>query len=88
MRIAAATRSSEKLRIGVSPRGSLALAHVAQAHAALDGRDYVLPDDVKQVAVPVLAHRVISKSQNSVRLAQSTETIVDYLLSTVPAPIE
>ena len=88
VRIAAATRSSEKLRIGVSPRGSLALAHVAQAHAALDGRDYVLPDDVKQVAVPVLAHRVISKSQNSVRLAQSTETIVDYLLSTVPAPIE
>ncbi|MBQ7300611.1 MAG: MoxR family ATPase [Clostridia bacterium] len=88
VRIAAATRSSEKLRIGVSPRGSLALAHVAQARAALDGRDYVLPDDVKQVAVPVLAHRVISKSQNSVRLAQSTETIVDYLLSTVPAPIE
>ncbi len=88
IRIADVTRSSEKLRIGVSPRGSLALAHVAQAHAALDGRDHVLPDDVKAVAVPVLSHRVISKSQSSVRLAQSNETIIDYLLSTVPAPIE
>ena len=88
VRIAEATRSSERLRIGVSPRGSLALAHAAQAHAALDGRDFVLPDDVKAMAVPVLSHRVISKSQNSVRLAQSTETIIDYLLSTVPAPIE
>jgi len=88
VRIAEATRNSERLRIGVSPRGSLALAHAAQAHAALDGRDYVLPDDVKAMAVPVLSHRVISKSQNSVRLAQSTETIIDYLLSTVPAPIE
>jgi len=88
VRIADVTRNSDKLRIGVSPRGTLSLAHVAQAHAALDGRDYVLPDDVKAVAVPVLAHRVISRSQNSVRLAQSTETIIDYLLSTVSAPIE
>jgi MoxR-like ATPase len=88
IRIADVTRSSEKLRIGVSPRGTLALAHVAQAHAALDGRDFVLPDDVKAVAVPVLSHRVISKSQSSVRLAQSNETIIDYLLSTIPAPIE
>ena len=88
VRIADATRNSERLRIGVSPRGSLALAHASQAHAALDGRDYVLPDDVKAMAVPVLSHRVISKSQNSVRLAQSTETIIDYLLSTISAPIE
>ena len=88
VRISSATRSSDRLRIGVSPRGTLALAHVAQAYAALQGRDYVLPDDVKAVAVPVLAHRVISKSQSSVRLAQSTETVIDYLLSTIPAPIE
>ena len=87
VRISAATRESDRLRLGVSPRGSLALAHVAQAYAAVSGRDYVLPDDVKAVAVPVLAHRVISRSQNSVRLSQSTETIVEYLLSTVSAPI-
>ena len=77
VRIADATRSSERLRIGVSPRGSLALAHASQAHAALDGRDYVLPDDVKAMAVPVLSHRVISKSQNSVRLAQSRYFVSD-----------
>lgn len=87
VRISAATRESDRLRLGVSPRGSLALAHVAQAYAAVSGRDYVLPDDVKAVAVPVLAHRVISRSQSSVRLSQSTETIVEYLLSTVSAPI-
>ena len=88
VRISDVTRNSDRLRIGVSPRGTLALAHVAQAYAALQGRDYVLPDDVKTVACPVLAHRVISRSQNSVRLAQSTETIIDYLLASVAAPID
>lgn len=85
--LANASRTSDRLRIGVSPRGSLALAHTAQAWAAIHGRDYVLPDDVKAVAVPVLAHRVISRSQSSVRLAQSAETVIDYILTTVEAPI-
>lgn len=88
VRIAHATRESNRLRLGISPRASLALAHASQAWAAMQGRDYVLPDDVKAVAVPVLAHRVVSRSQNSVRLAQSTETVMEYLLSTVQAPIE
>ena len=88
MRIARATRESDRLRLGISPRASLALAHASQAWAAMQGRDYVLPDDVKAVAVPVLAHRVVSRSQNSVRLAQSAETVMEYLLSTVQAPIE
>ena len=85
--IANATRSSDRLRLGISPRGSLALAHMAQAHAAIGGRDFVLPDDVKAVAVPVLAHRVVSRSQNSVRLSQSAETVIEYILSTVTSPI-
>ena len=85
--IANATRSSDRLRLGVSPRGSLALARMAQANAAVHGRDFVLPDDVKAVAVPVLAHRVVSRSQNSVRLSQSAETVIEYILSTVTAPI-
>ncbi|MBQ3065294.1 MAG: MoxR family ATPase [Clostridia bacterium] len=88
VKIADATRQSDRLRLGISPRGSLALAHVAQAYAAINGRDYVLPDDIKAVAIPTLAHRVISRSQSSLRLSQSTENIIDYLLSTIPAPIQ
>ncbi len=85
--IANATRSSDRLRMGISPRGSLALARMAQAYAALSGREYVLPDDVKAVAVPVIAHRVISRSQNAIRLTRSAENAVEYILSTVGAPI-
>src|SRR5699024_2480293 len=59
--IADATRHSDKVKLGVSPRGTLALMRASQAHAAMDGRDYVLPDDVKAVAVDVLAHRIICK---------------------------
>ncbi len=87
VRIAQATRESDRLRLGISPRASLALAHASQAWAAMQGRDHVLPDDVKAVAVPVLAHRVVSRSQNSVRLSQSTENVIEYILSTVAAPI-
>lgn len=85
--ISNATREPDRLRLGVSPRGSLALAHMAQAYAAIHGRDYVLPDDVKSVAIPVLAHRVVSRSQSAVRLSQSAENAVEYILSTVPSPI-
>ncbi len=62
--------------------------HAAQAWAGISGRDHVIPDDVKAVAVPVMAHRLISRSQNTVRLTQSNESIVEYLLQKVPAPIE
>jgi MoxR-like ATPase len=58
--IANATRSSPDLAVGVSPRGSLALRRAAQALALVRGRDHVLPDDVKELALPVLAHRVIA----------------------------
>ncbi|MGH9074982.1 MAG: AAA family ATPase, partial [Acidimicrobiales bacterium] len=54
-----ATRSSPRLEVGASPRGSLAVVKLARARAALDGRDFVVPDDVKSVAVPALAHRLI-----------------------------
>ncbi|PQV65454.1 MoxR-like ATPase [Abditibacterium utsteinense] len=59
LRLANATRNHPRLMLGLSPRGSIALARCAQAHAALRGRDYVIPDDVKAVAVPVMAHRLI-----------------------------
>src|SRR5262244_400862 len=59
MALVAATRSSLLLALGVSPRGSLALLRAARAHALADGRDYLVPDDVKSLAVPALAHRVM-----------------------------
>jgi MoxR-like ATPase len=61
VQIAARTRASTKLAIGVSPRGSLALRRAAQARALVEGRSYVIPDDVKQLALPVLSHRVVAR---------------------------
>jgi len=82
--IAEATRRSEELTIGLSPRGSLALAQAARAAAVLDGRDYVVPDDVKELAPLVCAHRLLTKA-----LAQdgsAAEAIFDQVLETIPAP--
>ncbi len=83
-----ATREQEKIRLGASPRGVVAMTKAARAYAAILGRDYVLPDDVKQLAVPVLAHRLMLQSQSSVRLSQSSEALVGVLLSKVPVPTE
>ncbi len=87
VRLVVATRESDRVRLGVSPRGTLALMRASQGYAAVMGRDYVLPDDVKAVAVPVLAHRIISRSQSTVRLTQSAQTIIEYILENVAAPI-
>jgi MoxR-like ATPase len=73
LRIVKATRESDILDLGVSPRGSLALYHTAQAVAFLEGRDYCIADDVKSVAVPVLAHRVVISSRHSTGLRRSQE---------------
>lgn len=85
--IVAVTRESERVRLGVSPRGSLALMRASQAWAAMDGRDYVLPDDVKATAVPVLSHRIISRSQGTIRLTESNANIIEYIIDTVPVPV-
>ena len=81
------TRESDRVRLGVSPRGTLALMRASQAWAALEGRDFVLPDDVKAVAVPVLAHRIISRSQGTIRLTESNSNIIEYIIDTVPVPV-
>ena len=86
--LANATRNDMALRLGARPRSTLAMVRASQAIAALDGRDFVLPDDVKTVAVPVLAHRLVSSAQNRLRLAGSTAEIVGRLLDTVPAPVD
>ena len=82
------TREQEKIRLGASPRGVVAMTKAARAYAAILGRDYVLPDDVKQLAVPVLAHRLMLQSQSSVRLSQSSEALIGVLLSKIPVPTE
>lgn len=86
--IADATRSSDRLRLGVSPRATLAMMRASQTYAAIMGRDYVLPDDVKKIAVPVLSHRIITRSQNTIRLTDTNEQVIEYILDTVRAPIE
>ena len=81
------TRSNDGLTLGASPRAALALYKTAQARAALDGRDFVTPDDVKALAETTLAHRVILTSNSRLR-GRTAEQIVAETLSRVPAPIE
>jgi MoxR-like ATPase len=85
VRLARATRDDARLALGASPRASLALMKMARAVAALDGRGFVLPDDVKAVAVPVLAHRLVLNPE-SWGGRVSTRGIVDGLLGRVAAP--
>jgi MoxR-like ATPase len=82
-----ATRGHEQLEVGVSPRGSLALFRASQALAYIDGRDYVVPDDVKALAVPVLAHRTISKGLIHEHSTRFTQELIDNVVNTVPVPV-
>jgi MoxR-like ATPase len=83
IRLVTATREHADVYLGASPRGSLHLYRAAQALAAISGRDYVIPDDVKQLAVPVLGHRLIVRSQASLREVDN-DAIVREILTTVP----
>ena len=85
--IVEATRNSENVELGASPRGAIALQKAAKAFAAMDGRDYATPDDVKRAAVPVLAHRIIMSSNARIRRG-SAEEAVEQILSTVAVPTE
>ena len=83
LEVVAATRSRTDLDHGASPRATYTLLRVAKAHAAVSGRDFVTPDDVKAVAVPVLAHRVGAVTR---RGSEAMRPLVRDLLETVPAP--
>lgn len=85
--ITQATREHDGLSLGASPRAALSLYKTAQAKAALDARDFVTPDDVKEMAETVLAHRMILTSNSRLR-GRTTETIVEEVLDSVPVPIE
>jgi MoxR-like ATPase len=81
--LAHATRDQFEVRLGVSPRGSLALQRAAQAVAAIEGREYVLPDDVKRLAIPVLAHRMVMQTGDG---PDGAAEILQRLLDEVPVP--
>jgi MoxR-like ATPase len=83
--IVAATRTSPSAAVGASPRGSLALLKLARGKAALSGRDFVLPDDVKAIAVPALAHRLVLRPELWVQKI-SAEDVVREVLEVVPTP--
>jgi MoxR-like ATPase len=84
--VVAATRNAPSIQVGASPRGSLALLKLSRCRAALDGRDYVTPDDVKSVAVPALAHRLTLRPELWVQRI-SAEDVVRERLATVATPV-
>ena len=81
-----ATRRSPDVLVGASPRASLAFAQAVRAAALVDGRDYAVPDDVKNLAVPVLAHRLVPKHYRAESRRRAVESIVEGILATVVAP--
>ncbi len=86
--IVRATRNDSRIRMGVSPRGSLAFMRGAQAQAAVNGRDYVLPDDVKAVCVDILAHRILCRGRSLTQSGALAAEILTTILGAVQVPIE
>jgi MoxR-like ATPase len=82
-----ATRQDERVALGVSPRGALSLHRAIQARALLDGRSFTIPDDVKALAIPVLAHRLIVTAHARLR-GDSAGTILSRILEATPVPVE
>src|SRR5437660_277587 len=89
MRIVAATRNSDMLDLGVSPRGTLALFRAAQALALVEERTYCIPDDIKRLVVPVFAHRltVSSRYSSAMRRSEEAEAVLNEILKTVSVPL-
>jgi MoxR-like ATPase len=87
VRVARTTREHPAVDLGVSPRGTLALYKTAQALAALRGRDYVIPDDVKHLAPSVLTHRIIIRPQTRLR-GRTPEQVISEIVDSVPVPVE
>jgi len=82
-----ATRTHQDIKLGASPRASLSLHLASQSLAAIRGRNYVIPDDIKYLAVSSLAHRLIVKTEARLR-GRSAEDLIQEILSTVPVPVE
>ena len=89
MAMVAATREHELLDLGISPRGAMALYRSAQAFACLQGRDYCIPDDLRALAVPVLAHRVVVSSRftSPLQVSEEAELIIRELVDSIEVPL-
>ena len=83
--IVRATRDHSAVQFGASPRGSIGLMRAGQALAALRGRDYTLPDDIKSLAIPALSHRLILKEQNRLR-GESSKIVLEGIIDRIPVP--
>jgi MoxR-like ATPase len=84
--IVQATRESDELHVGVSTRGTLAIYRAAQALALIEGREFVIPDDVKRLAVPTIAHRVIPKGYLHASQRETIEAIISRIVEEIPVP--
>lgn len=87
LNIIIATRKHDKIEVGCSPRATLALMKASQAHAAINGRDYVIPEDVKAMATDVITHRLVLKSENSI-MSNNGKYIMDDILNSINTPLE
>lgn len=89
MDIVTATRKSTLIQVGVSPRGSLAMYKLAQAHALAAGRDYCIPDDIKKLAVPAFAHRIVLSTEYGPRATGATgaNQIIRNIVEDIPVPL-
>ncbi len=83
--IVQATRTQRQIEVGASPRGSLAIFKLSRARAVFHGRDYVIPDDVKEAAAPALVHRLIMKAESWVK-GTNPNQVLDDILKTIPVP--
>jgi MoxR-like ATPase len=89
MEVVRTTRSEPRFSLGVSPRGAIALFRAARAHALLSGRDYLVPDDVRELVVPCLAHRLLPVGVGAATAEAHEESagILEDLLEQVPVPV-
>jgi MoxR-like ATPase len=85
VKIAQNTRSEPRIEVGVSPRGSIALFKLAKAHAAYFGRDFVVPDDIKNIMLPALSHRLILKAEARVR-GVKPDNVINDIVNKIPVP--
>ncbi len=86
-RVYDATRESEELLVGVSTRGAISLCRAAQAFALMENRDFVVPDDVKSLAVAVLSHRVMPTTFSHGNRREAVESLLERIVETVSVPV-
>jgi len=87
LKVVRATREHEDIELGISPRGSMSLFRASQAYAAIHGREYVLPDDIKKLVRPIFAHRLMLSGLAEVK-GRSVDDILNQILSKISTPVE